>query len=165
MHLQDSNVPHRIISVKNNSQISGKMLDFRYHLSTKYGVRCCKERHPLLLKCFITFFGCIRMAVQASGSIYKPIMFHRVLFMPKTALQFDTKYQIMGTLPAQEIACCTARRYIYCCWSVFITFFICIEMIGLASDSIYVTIMVHTISFLPNTPLKFQAKCQILSTI
>ena len=40
----------------------------------------------------------------------------------------------------------------------FITFFICIEMIDLASDSIYVTIMVHTISFLPNTILKFQAK-------
>ena len=38
VHLQDPHGPHHIISVKNNSQISGKMLDFRYPLSTGYGV-------------------------------------------------------------------------------------------------------------------------------
>ena len=48
----------------------------------------------------------------------------------------------------------------------FIVFLRCIEMSGLASDSIYEALVVHTISFLPNTPLKFQAKHQIcLSTI
>ena len=118
LHLQDPYGPHHIISVKNNSQISGKMLDFRYPLSTKYGVWCCKERHPLLLKCFITFLRCIWMAGQASDSICRPIMVHRVSFMSKTNLKFHTKFQIWGTLPAQEMGCCTARRYIYCCWSV-----------------------------------------------
>ena len=48
----------------------------------------------------------------------------------------------------------------------FIVFLRCIEMSGLASDSgIYEALVVHIASFLPNTPLKFQAKYQILSTI
>ena len=47
----------------------------------------------------------------------------------------------------------------------FITFLRYIVMIGLASDSIYETPLIHTISFLPNTALKFQAKYQILRTI
>ena len=118
VHLQDPHGPHHIISVKNNSQTSGKMLDFRYPLSTKYGVRCCKERHPLLLKCVITFLRCIWMTGQASDSICRPIMVHRVSFMPKTTLKFHTKFQIWGTLPAHEMGCSTARRYTYCCWSV-----------------------------------------------
>ena len=47
----------------------------------------------------------------------------------------------------------------------FITFLRYIVMIGLAPDSIYETLVIHTISFMPNTALKFQAKCQILRTI
>ena len=42
----------------------------------------------------------------------------------------------------------------------FITFLRYIVMIGLAPDSIYETLVIHTISFMPNTALKFQAaKC------
>ena len=47
----------------------------------------------------------------------------------------------------------------------FVTFLRYIGMIGLASDSINETLVIHTISFLPNTALKFQAKYQILRTI
>ena len=165
MYLQDPHGPHHIISVKNNFQISGKMLDFRYPLSTKYGVRCCNERHPLLLKYFINFLRCIWMAGQASNSICRPIMVHRVSFMPKTTLKFHTKFQIWGTHPS------TGNGMLYCkeihllLLECFITFLRYIGMIGLASDSINETLVIHTISFLPNTALKFQAKYQILRTM
>ena len=44
------------------------------HRKWENGMLCCKEKQPLLLKCFITFLRCIRMIVTASGSIYEPLM-------------------------------------------------------------------------------------------
>ena len=101
VHLQDPHGPHHIISVKNNFQISGKMLDFRYPRSTKYWVRCCKERHPLLLKSFITFLRCIWMTGQASDSISRPIMVHRVSFNAKNNSQISHKISDLGHPPKE----------------------------------------------------------------
>ena len=166
VHLQDPHGPHHIISVKNNSQISGKMLDFRYPLSTKYGVRCCKERHPLLLKCVITtFLRCIWMAGQASNSICMPIMVHSVSLMPKNNSQISHKISDLGHPPSKGNGMLYCNEMHLLLLECFITFLRYIGMIGLASDRINETLMIHTLIFLPNTALNFQAKCQILRTI
>ena len=53
----------------------------RYPLSMESRMMCCKESHPLLLKCFITSLLCIRKVVTASGSIHQPIMNDTVSFL------------------------------------------------------------------------------------
>ena len=45
---------------------------FWYLLSMDNGMMYCKERHPLLLKCFITFLSCRRKMMGASDSIMIP---------------------------------------------------------------------------------------------
>ncbi len=62
-----------------------------------------KERYSLLIEWFVIFIKCIRMIRGDSGSIYESIMVNTVSFLPKTALQFDTKYQILVTLSTQEV--------------------------------------------------------------
>ena len=47
----------------------------------------------------------------------------------------------------------------------FITFISCIRMIGEALDSIYMSLMVNIMSFLPPTTLKLHVNYQILGTL
>ena len=73
--------------------------------------------------------------------------------------QISYKISDLVPPPAQEIGCCAARRYIYCFWSVSITFLKYIKMIRGALECIYKTLMVHTISCLSKIALNFQVKC------
>ena len=75
---------------------------------------CYRERYLLLIKCFITFLRCVKMAERASGIIYEPIMVHNVSFLPTTNLKFHAKFQFSGTLPAKGIWCLATRRDIHC---------------------------------------------------
>ena len=109
---------HRVISAKNDSQISCKMSDFGHPLCAGNNMMCCKERHPLLLECFIPFFRGIRMIRKASGSIYKPVMVNSVPLLTKATLKFHVKYQLLGPLSEQEMGCCDAMRDIYYCLGI-----------------------------------------------
>ena len=91
-----------------------RMWDVEHPLSKVNEQLCYKERYPLLMKCFITFLRCIKMAERASDSIYEPLMVHNVSFLPTTFLKFYTKFQFSGNLSANRMWCCTTRRDIHC---------------------------------------------------
>ena len=61
-----------------------------YHIITGDGMLCYMERHPLLLKCLITFIRYIRKVGQASDNIYKPLIVHIVLFSLRLTLNLHT---------------------------------------------------------------------------
>ena len=103
-------VPYDIIYAKNNSQISSKISDFGHPLHKENRILCCKESHPLLLECFITFHRYIWIAREASGIIYKQVMVYTVSFLPKTTLKFHAKYQILGTLSTGVMGYCTTMK-------------------------------------------------------
>ena len=104
-HLQAPYGVYYVISAKNNYTISCKISYFRYPLSTENAMMCYKERHPLLLKCLITFLRYIMMILGAPDRLYNPHMVHTVSFLPKITLIFHHKYQLLGTLSAWEMGC------------------------------------------------------------
>ena len=65
------------------------------------GMLCYGERHPLLLKCFITFLRCTRMLVgQASKSICNPlIMIHIMSLSPRPP--YDSHHVIISKIHSQ----------------------------------------------------------------
>ena len=70
------------------SQISCKISTNGLNLCTCNGMMYSNERHPLLLECFITFPGYIRVIGGASDSIYKHIMVNTISLLPKITLKF-----------------------------------------------------------------------------
>ncbi len=96
------------------SQISCKISPNGPNLCTCNGMMYGNERHTLLLKCFTTFPGYIRMIGGASDSIYKHIMVNTISLLPKITLNFHWKYQHLISLSAQKIGCCAARRGMHC---------------------------------------------------
>ena len=123
---------------------------FGHPISTGNGMTCCKERHSLLLNCFISFLGCKRKVGGVSSSIYKPLMVPFMQFVLWTTLNFHTKYQIWGSLSAQERGHYTIRGDIHCCWSVSQLSLDAKLLLprGGASDSIKRLLTVCTMSFL-----------------
>ena len=103
---------------RNNSQLSCKTSVFGYPPSTGHGMLYCKECHPLLLKCFITFLRCIWMIAGAFGSIESQVMITPLSFLKETTLNFHAKYQTLGTLSARGMDYYTAKKYIHCCLGV-----------------------------------------------
>ena len=99
------------------SQIAQNISDLEYPLIRGIGMMCYKERHLLLLKCFITFLRCIRKNGGAFDSIYKPLIVHTVSFISRLTLKLHTKWQIWDTLSAWKMGQYTTRRCIHCCWS------------------------------------------------
>ena len=67
-------------------------------------------------------------------------------------------------LSTENVLLCCNGRYLLL-MKCFITFLRCIETGGGASDSIYETLMVHNVSFLPTTHLKFHSKFQFSRTL
>ena len=87
-------------------------------------------------------------------------------FLSKTAPKLHAKeYQISGTLSAQETGYRAAIRDIYCCLSVSHTSLDIMMSRAAYDSSLYKTLMVHTMSFLPKTTIKFHAKCHISGTL
>ena len=68
-----------------------KISDFRYALGTENEILCYKERHPLMMKSFITFPSIVRKIGGLSDRIYKPLKCKFVLCLPKLTLKFHIK--------------------------------------------------------------------------
>ncbi len=117
---------HNVNTNNNTSQLSCKMAAFCHPLCSENGMMCCKERHILLLECFIVFPRRIRMVRGASGSTYKHLMVHNVSLLTKTTTTFHAKYHISDTLSAHAIWGCATMRDIHCCPSISISS-ICLE--------------------------------------
>ena len=118
-HIWAKQWSHCAISDEVHSQIEYKIvLNCGYPMSTRNGMLCYNERHWLMIKCIIPFIRWMERPIEASGSIYEPFIVHAVLFLPMSILNFCTKYQILGTLSAQEMGWCAASRDIHCCWSI-----------------------------------------------
>ena len=74
------------------------------------------ERHPLLLKYFMTFLTCISKVRGACESICKPLIGHMVPFLLRSTLNFCTKYQNFGNLSALQPGWYATRICTHCCW-------------------------------------------------
>ena len=110
--------PYGIISSKKYSHFLCKIWANAHLLCMGNGTLCCNGRHPLLINCVIPFLTCMAMTKRASDSIYKPLMANTVSLIPKITLKFHEKYRFLGTLSAQQMRWCAARRDIHCCSSV-----------------------------------------------
>ena len=75
------------------------MPGFDYHLCTGNEIIWCKDRHPLVLTCFVFFLICIMMSTCASGSIYKPCISHTLVISTKAGYQIANKIQDFGCPP------------------------------------------------------------------
>ena len=110
--------PIEPFSTKVGSHIVSKMLHFGYNLSTENGMLNCKDRHPLLMKCFKTFLRCIKQMGGASLCIFQTIMGLTEPFSIKVDSRITDKVQDLGILSVWKIGCWTARRGIHCIWIV-----------------------------------------------
>ena len=77
-----------------------KIFDFGDPLNMGNGIVCDKERHPLLIECFVTFYGCIRMIRGAPDSICEPLMVHTMSFLQIITLQFHENIRFWA--PSQQ---------------------------------------------------------------
>ena len=125
------------------------------------GVLCYKERHTLLLKCFMTFLRCRRISGRASDSIWKPVMVNIVSFLLKMTLKFHVKCESLGTpfLRGNRMVCSKDSRPLLL--KCLITFLIYIRMIRRASDSIYKSL--HGQHHVITTKNNSQISCKISS--
>ena len=155
---------------KQISHISFKMQDFsfRYPLSTGHGIPCYKERHPLLLERFITSCRCIMMVRWASYSIYTSPRGPQCVISTrnKTHLKYyHAKCKISGTPLSTGNGITRNNERHPLLLGCFIALLTCILMIRGALDSIYKTLMVQNVSFIPKINLNFHAKCKLLGTL
>ena len=89
-HIWAHHGPQCVVSANNKSQISCKISVFGYPPSKGDAMPCYKERHPLLIDCFILFLKYIRMVGRATGSIDESLMVHNMSFLPVTNIKFHT---------------------------------------------------------------------------
>ena len=123
------------------------------------------ERHSLLVECFKTSLRCIVKAQGASDTI------RGAPYGPHHVISAKNNSQISCKIPVIWHPLCTAnwimryRRGHPLLFESFITFLRCARIIGGASDSIYAWFMVHILSILSKTALKFHARCHSLGTL
>ena len=110
--------PTEPVSIKVGSQIACKIPHFGYPLSTQNGMLNCKERHPLLMKCFKTFLRCIKQMGGASFCIFQTIMGLTEPFSIKVDSRITDKVQDLGILSVWKIGCWAASRDIHSIWIV-----------------------------------------------
>ena len=99
---------------------------------------CYKERHPLLLKCFITFLRYTMMVQRAPDRIYSPHMIHTESFLPKITHKVGScKMSAFGhPLCMGDGMLCYIKRHpllIKCLLSSLR----CTRIVGITFDSIY----------------------------
>ena len=77
---------------------------FGYPPSKGDAMPCYKERHPLLLDCFIPFLKYIRVVGRATGSIDESLMVHNMsAFLPITNIKFHANLRFWA--PSQHRNC------------------------------------------------------------
>ena len=93
-----------------------------YHLCTENGMMCYKVRHPLLLKWFIIFLGCIKRWKELVIASSRPLLFTPCHFtLLWLTLKLHTKYKIWwGSLlcTGKGMIYCKGRRPLLIMWSV-----------------------------------------------
>ena len=127
----------------------------------KWGAVLKGERDSFPLEWFMTFLGWIWVRfddIYISYTLGAPYDQRRVISL-KTTLNFHVKYKISGTLSAHEMGWCDILSDIHCCLNVFQPSSDgCMGMIRGALDRVYEHFIVHTMSFLSKTTLKFHIK-------
>ena len=149
----------------NNSLISCKITEFGHPLCMGNRMPCCKERHPLLLKYFITFLRCIRMISIFSDSILKSVIVHMVSFLLKSTLKIHGKCQSFGTrfFKGNGMMCCKQQHPLLLdCLTTFPRY---IRIVGRANNSTFKPLMVNTLPLLLKTALNFHVKHQLFSSL
>ena len=117
------------------------------------GILCCNERHPLLLKCFVTFLRCIRRVGKATDGIYEPLKSHHVI-SAKTNSQSAYKIPDLRHPLSRRNGMLWYNERHALLLKCFITFLWCMRRMGRASESIYEPIIVHIVSY--STGVSFQ---------
>ena len=138
---------------------------FGHPLSIENEMVCCKERHPLLLECFTIF---LRMYKNEWMSFWKHV---QALSGPQCVISTNKSSQISCKMldfghthnTANGIMCYKERQPLLL--ECFLTFPQYISIIRGTFDNIWKPLIVHIISFLPITNIKFHAKYQIVSTL
>ena len=64
-----------------------------YQISIGYVTLCRKDKHPLLLDCFLTSHRCITMIISASESALDLLMINTVSFLTKLPPSFKQNNQ------------------------------------------------------------------------
>ncbi len=126
-HFQAFYCSYHAISSKVESQIVLKIPDFGYPLCTRSGIPCYEERHPLLLKYFITFLRHTQKVRGASDTIYNALRVHIVSLLLVSTLKDCTKLRIRGTLSARVMGCHAAKERHPLLLKCFISFLKCIR--------------------------------------
>jgi len=75
--------PTQCLFYQKNSQFSSKITKYGHQINLGNVTPCCKDRHPLLLKCFPTSLRCIWVIARTSGSIYDPLMVVTISLLPQ----------------------------------------------------------------------------------
>ena len=99
---------------KVNSQIAHKMPDIGYPLSKANWMLCCKETHPLLMKCSKPFYRDVRQMRRLVTSSEGHVLVAPYHFQPRSTLKLLTIYRIFSTLSVQPIVCCTVMKDTRC---------------------------------------------------
>ena len=93
--------------------------NFEHTLNTWNVLLCCKERYLLLVNCFISLLRYIKMVKK---NFWYHIWFHnspQCVVSANDKSQISYKFEFSCTLSSKGIWCCAARRYIYCCLTIF----------------------------------------------
>ena len=101
------------------------------------------------------------------GTCMSSLIVHNVVFLSTTNLKFHAKeLQILGKYPLSKgsVMLCSKERHPLLL-DYFIPFLKYIRMVGRANNGLYESLMVHNMSFLPTTNIKFHGKFDILSTL
>ena len=106
---------------------------------------------------FKPFLKCIRMVGRASDSIYEPLMVHNVSFLPTTNLKFHTNNSVFGYPLSKGIVMLCYKERHPLLLNYFIPFLKYSRIVGRATGSLYESLMVHNMSFLTITNIKFHA--------
>ena len=118
LHLQALCGSDYAISGSVDFPIAYKIQGFRYPLSTETQMPWYEERYQLLLEYFISFLQHIRVLGRAWGGIYEPLAANTVPFPQMMTIKLHIKCLIWGIRSAWDMICWSARKYIYCFWSI-----------------------------------------------
>ena len=165
-----SKVPHgplHVNSIGNNSQMSCKISDFGHLLypGPENETSCCKERHPSLLECVMTFPRCIwgwleELMAASTSHIWSTSCHFYQKQLSKLCKMSDVGLPLC---PGNKMMWYNGRCILLLMWSI--TAIRCITKIGRPSTTICKHLMVYIMSFLPKTTIKFHAKYHISGTL
>ena len=96
------------------------MLDLGYHLGTENWIIYYDERHPLLLKCFITILRCIKRWEDLLITFTSPLLSMLVPFPPRSALKMHPKMIDLGypSNKGNRILCYEERHTLLLNWLI-----------------------------------------------